>query len=336
MRLIYENGAMLAVFLLIYSAIAGRIERSLISGPIVFTAVGFILGADGLGILRIHIDGEGLRLLAELTLAMVLFTDAANADFSIVKRNLGVPERLLGIGLPLTIVLGFLVAAVIFPRLEILEMALLAAILAPTDAALGKPVVTNPAVPAAMREALNLESGLNDGICVPIVVLLLGLAVGTQIEGGTVGHVARVVVEAIGIGLIVGLGLTWLTTLMLRFAERRGWISEHWVEIPIVALAAACFAAAQALGGSGFIACFVGGLLLSGLRARHKEELLRGAEHMGEALALLTWVVFGGIVVDPHDRPLHLAGAALCSIEPDRDPDAAGFSLPDRDANEHR
>ena len=142
-----------------------------------------------------------------------------------------------------------------------------------------------------------MESGLNDGICVPIVVLLLGLAVDTQIEGGTVVHVARVVVEAIGIGLIVGLALTWLTTLMLRFAERRGWISEHWVEILIVALAAACFTAAQAFGGSGFIACFVGGLLLSGLGARHKEELLRGAEHMGEALALLTWVVFGGIVV---------------------------------------
>jgi NhaP-type Na+/H+ or K+/H+ antiporter len=148
-----------------------------------------------------------------------------------------------------------------------------------------------------MREALNLESGLNDGICVPIVVLLLGLAVGTEIEGGTMAHVARVVSEAIGLGAVIGLGLTWCTTLMLRFAERRGWISEHWVEIPIVALAASCFAAAQAVGGSGFIACFVGGLLLSGLRARHKEELLRGAEHMGEALALLTWVVFGGIVV---------------------------------------
>jgi NhaP-type Na+/H+ or K+/H+ antiporter len=84
---------------------------------------------------------------------------------------------------------------------------------------------------------------------------------------------------------------------MLRFAERQGWISKNWVEIPIVALAAACFAAAQAAGGSGFIACFVGGLLLSGLGEHHKEELLRGAEHMGEALALLTWVLFGGIVV---------------------------------------
>jgi sodium/hydrogen antiporter len=132
---------------------------------------------------------------------------------------------------------------------------------------------------------------------VPIVVLLLGLAVGTQIEGGTMGRVARVVVEAIGLGALIGVALTWSTIWMLRFAERRGWISEHWVEIPIVALAAACFAAAQAVGGSGFIACFVGGLLLSGLGERHKKELLRGAEHAGEALALLTWVVFGGIVV---------------------------------------
>jgi NhaP-type Na+/H+ or K+/H+ antiporter len=293
----YQNAAILAAFLLIYSAIAGRIERSLISGPIVFTAVGFILGPDGLGVLSLNITGEGLRLLAELTLAMVLFTDAANADFGIVRRNLGLPERLLLIGLPLTIILGFLVAAIVLPTLSILEMALLAALLAPTDAALGKPVVTNPTVSPVTREALNLESGLNDGICVPIVVLLLGLAVGTQMEGATVGDVARVVVEAIGIGAAVGLALTWSTVLMLRFAERQEWISENWVEIPIVALAAACFAAAQSAGGSGFIACFVGGLLLSGLGERHKQDLLRGAEHMGEALALLTWVVFGSFVV---------------------------------------
>ena len=293
----YQNAALLAAFLLIYSAIAGRIERSWISGPIVFTGVGFLLGPEGLGVLRMNVSGEGLRLLAELTLAMVLFTDAANADFGVVRRNLGLPERLLLIGLPLTIILGFLLAGIVFPSLETLEMALLAVMLAPTDAALGKPVVTNHAVPAVMREGLNLESGLNDGICVPIVVLLLGLAVGTQIAGEPMVHVARVVVEEIGIGLIVGLALTWLTTLMLRFAERREWIGEHWVEIPIVALAAACFAAAQAAGGSGFIACFVGGLSLSGLGPHHKAELLRGAEHTGEALALLTWVVFGGIVV---------------------------------------
>jgi len=263
----------------------------------VFTGIGFVLGPDALGVLRINISGEGLRLLAELTVSMVFFTDVANADFGVVRRNLGLPERRLLVGLPLTIVLGFLLAVIVFPSLDTPEIALLAAMLAPTDAALGKPVVANQAVPAVIREALNLESGLNDGICVPIVVILLGLAVGTDVEGGTVGHVVWVVVEEIGIGVLVGLALTWLTVRMVRFAEGQGWISKNWVEIPIVALAAACFAAAQAAGGSGFIACFVGGLLLSGLGEHHKEELLRGAEHMGEALALLTWVVFGGIVV---------------------------------------
>jgi sodium/hydrogen antiporter len=149
----YQNAAIFAAFLLIYSAVAGRVERSWISGPIVFTGVGFILGPDGLGVLRINISGEGLRLLAELTLVMVLFTDAANADFGVVRRNLGLPERLLLIGLPLTIVLGFLFAAIVFPSLDALEIALLAAMLAPTDAALGKPVVTNPTVPPVMRES---------------------------------------------------------------------------------------------------------------------------------------------------------------------------------------
>jgi sodium/hydrogen antiporter len=224
---------------------------------------------------------------------MVLFTDAANADFDIVRRNIGILERLLLIGLPLTILLRFLAAWLLFPNIALLEMALLGAMLAPTDAALGKPVATNQTVPAVLREALNIESDLNDGICVPVVVLLLGLTVGIQLEHGTMVHAIRVVVEELGIGALVGLALTWLTTLLLRLAELRAWISEHWEEIPIVALAAACFAAAQAAGGSGFIACFVGGLLLSGLRQAHKETLLRGAVATGEAMALLTWVAFG-------------------------------------------
>src|SRR5258708_2871790 len=169
----YQNAAMLAAFLLIYSAVAGRIERSRISGPIVFTAVGFLLGPDMLGVLHINIGGEGLRLLAELTLAMVLFTDAANADFSVVRHNLGLPERLLLIGLPLTILLGLLLAAIVFPSLETLELALLAAMLAPTDAALGKPVVTNQTVPAGIRRGAHLGSGRNDAIRAAVGMALL-------------------------------------------------------------------------------------------------------------------------------------------------------------------
>ena len=178
-----------------------------------------------------------------------------------VRRNVQLPERLLLLGLPLSILLGFGVAWLVFPGLGVLELALLATMLAPTDAALGKPVVTNPTVPAATRECLNVESGLNDGICVPIVVILLGLAIGTQIEGDAVSHVARIVAEAIGIGLAVGGVLPCGAALLLRWAKAHDWVSAGWTEVPAVALAGACFAVAQELGGSGFIACFIGGLI---------------------------------------------------------------------------
>ena len=293
----YQNATILAIFLLLYSAVSGRVGRSWLSGPIVFLAGGLILGPEALGVLQLTVDAEGVRLLAEAALAMVLFTDAANADFAVLRRNLGVPGRLLLIGLPLTILLGFAAAAIAFPRLDLLEMALLAAILAPTDAALGKPVVANRDVPAQVRESLNVESGLNDGICVPVVVILLGLAVGTQKEGYGALHMARIVAEQIGIGLVVGLAVTSSAALLLRGAVERGWMSEDWVELPVVAAAAACYAGAQAIGGSGFIACFAGGLVVSWLAPRRKHDLLRGAEGAGETLSLLTWVAFGALGV---------------------------------------
>jgi NhaP-type Na+/H+ or K+/H+ antiporter len=144
---------------------------------------------------------------------------------------------------------------------------------------------------------LNVESGLNDGICVPIVVILLGLAVGTQIEGDPASHVARIVAEAIGIGGAVGAVLPVAAALLLRWSKARGWVSHGWSEVPAVALAGACFAVAQELGGSGFIACFVGGLVFGRLVRQDKHAVLRGAENTGETLALLTWMLFGTLVV---------------------------------------
>lgn len=294
----YEDAAILAAVVLLYSAGAGRVGRSWFSGPILFTVAGMILGPAGLDALRLPLTAADLRTLAELALAMVLFSDAAHADLSVVRRTLALPERLLLIGLPLTIVLGFLVGLLVFPQIDVLEVALLATLLAPTDAALGAPVVSNAAVPAATREALNLESGLNDGICVPVVVVLLTFAVGTEIEGSTVGHIVMVVVEEIGIGLVAGLVLTGGGVAVLRLASRLGWTSEHWLHVPVVALAALCFTAAQALGGSGFIACFTGGLLYGFLQSGRHPDLLGGASSTGEVLALLTWVVFGGPVLE--------------------------------------
>ena len=293
----YQEVAILAAVVLLYSAVSGRVARSWLSGPIVFTAAGLVLGPAGLGVLTLPLTAAGLHTLAELALAMVLFTDAAHADLSVVRRALALPERLLMVGLPLTILLGFLAGLLLFPQIDPLEVALLAALLAPTDAALGAPVVANAAVPAPTREALNLESGLNDGICVPVIVILLDFAVGREIQGGTALHVLTVVAEELGIGLVVGVAVTAAAVGMLRLATRLGWIGGHWLQIPVVALAALCFATAQALGGSGFIACFTGGLLFGVLHGKGPPNLLAGAASTGEVLALVTWLVFGGPVL---------------------------------------
>jgi len=287
----YADLTILALFVFVYSAVAGGVERTPVTGPIVFTAFGLALGPVGLGWLHLDVDQEGLRTLAELTLALVLFTDAANADLSVLGKSWRIPERLLGMGLPLTIVLGFAVGVLLFRDLGLLEIAILATMLAPTDAALGKAVVTNASVPADMREGLNVESGLNDGICVPILLALLALATGVEQyrPGFSLGFFA----EAIGIGLAVGVAVTLAATWLLTLCARHGWITETWRRVPVVALALSCFALGQLLGGSGFIAAFSGGLLFGALAKQEKHALLLAAEGTGDTLALVTWVAFG-------------------------------------------
>ena len=312
----YETAAVLAAVVLIYSVIAGRGGVSWLSGPILFVAAGFVLGPAASNLFKLDITGAELRLMAEISLAMVLFSDAAHANLTVVRRFVGLPERLLMIGLPLTIALGFVLGLWILPALGVLEIALLAALLAPTDAALGTPVVANAAVPSKTREALNLESGLNDGICVPVVIILLDFAIGTEIQGSTALHIIIVVVEEIGIGLLVGLGLTALAASILRYSARLGWITEEWRHIPAIALAALCFMTAQALGGSGFIACFTGGLLFGFLAKHHRAELLGSVASAGEVMSLFTWLVFGGPVLAMmlHKVTLPIALYAVLSL----------------------
>jgi NhaP-type Na+/H+ or K+/H+ antiporter len=293
----YENLAILAAFVFLYSISSGGFERTLFSGAIVYTAFGLILGPLGLGVLDLRVDAEGLSVLAELTLALVLFTDAANANLRELKHSFRIPQRLLLIGLPLTILLGFGAGIFVFDGLTLLEIAIVATMLAPTDAALGKAVVTNESVPSNIREGLNVESGLNDGICVPILFIFLALATSAGAQGGTSLLALKLVAQAIGIGVAVGAGLTFLgVKLLTRFADR-GWVTETWRQLPVPAMAVTCFALAQWLGGSGFIACFAGGMLFGGLEKQHKHKLMLAAEGTGDTLALITWVVFGAAVV---------------------------------------
>jgi NhaP-type Na+/H+ or K+/H+ antiporter len=293
----YENLAILAAFVLIYSLVCGGLEKTPFNGAIVFTAFGLVLGPLGLGLLTLELNAELLSTLAELTLAMVLFTDASNTNLRVLKESFTIPKRLLLIGLPLTILLGFGAGFLIFDGLTLIEIAIIATMLAPTDAALGKAVVTNEAVPVNIRESLNVESGLNDGICVPILFIFLALEASAAGEGGGSMLALKLVVEAIGIGAAVGAGLTFLATRLFPYCADRGWVTETWQQLTVPALAVTCFAVAQWLGGSGFIACFVGGLLYDRLSKRHKQKFLLAAEGIGDTLALITWVVFGTAVI---------------------------------------
>ena len=261
----YLNAALLAVFALLYALVSGRVERSRLSGPIVFVLAGLLLGPVS-SHLALRLTVDDLRVLAEITLAVVLFSDAANADLARIRHSRYLPRRLLLVGLPLTVILGFFAGLALFPGLGPVEVALIATILAPTDAALGKPVVTNPSVPPDTREALNFESGLNDGICVPLVLLLLEVAAGTEAHRPFL-HILATVIEEIGIGLLAGLALAIPAAALVRRALARAWIGATWTGLPAIALAVACFALAQHLGGSGFIAAFTGGLVF-GARLR--------------------------------------------------------------------
>jgi NhaP-type Na+/H+ or K+/H+ antiporter len=198
----YQMLAVLCAFAFLYSLVGARVERMPVAGPIVFTCFGLLAGPLGAGLLSVPARPEGLRFLAELTLALVLFINAANANLGVLSRNRRIPARLLLVGLPLTILLGFGHGAHLFPALGWVDWALLDTTMAPTDAALGKAVVTNEAVPAPVWEALNVESGLNDGICVPLLLILLAIAAAPGEIGAAVQH--HFFLKEIGIGMVAG------------------------------------------------------------------------------------------------------------------------------------
>ncbi len=291
----YTDLATLAVFAFLFSAIAGRVERSVLTGPIVYILFGLIGGPMVLGFLDIQVHTTELRVIADLTLALVLFMDAANADLRTLKSHAVIPRRMLLIGLPLCIALGSWTGTVIFPDFTIYEACILATMLAATDAALGKGVVSNKAVPARVREGLNAESGLNDGLCVPVLLVFLALAAGSGGEGSTGELALTLVLEELGIGALVGLSLTFVGVQIMRLAHRLGWFTDVWVQLPVVLLALACFATAQSLHGSGYIAAFVGGLLFGHLADNKTHKLVLAGEGIAELLAMFTWVIFGAV-----------------------------------------
>ena len=292
-----EDLAIIAAFVVAYSLVSQRFARSAITGPMVFVAFGLLVGPSLLDLVDLSVENELVLTLAELTLVLVLFTDAARIDFRLLREQPAVPARLLGIGLPLTIALGALLAALLFGELAAWEAILLAAVLAPTDAALGQAVVTNLGVPLRVRQALNVESGLNDGIAAPVVSV--GIAGSIAIVGFDAADSVEFAAKQIGYGLLLGVAIGGVGGWAVSLATRKGWASEALGHIAMLACALAAFWLAEVVEGNGFLAAFVGGLTLGHIARHLGEELFHFAEEEGQLLTLLTFMIFGGAFAAP-------------------------------------
>jgi NhaP-type Na+/H+ or K+/H+ antiporter len=291
--------AVIAGIMLAYIALQTWRPHAL-APAIAFTAAGFLVGTEGLGWIDVLPDAGSLRVLAEATLALVLFSDAARIDLRALRDGYAVPARLLGIGLPLSIAAGTLAAMLVLPQLTAAEAAVLAIVLAATDAALGQAVVTDERLPPSIRQGLNVESGLNDGLCVPALVIVLAFA---DSQSGPLSgpDASRLVVESIGYGVLMGAvaglaaALVQRRTLPTCDEEEAQWL---WLLTPLAA--ALAFGLAAPLGGSGFIAAFVAGIVFGAVGGGPREAAQPlPAQDVGALLNALTFVVFGAAFMRP-------------------------------------
>jgi NhaP-type Na+/H+ or K+/H+ antiporter len=288
--------AVLAIVVFAFGLVSRRLEGTLLTAPLVFVAAGIVLGPAGLGLVEFGLDDHTVLLLGEIALAILLFTDAARINLSALRQNEGLPLRLLGIGMPLTIALGTVVAALVLTDLTFWEAAIVGAVLAPTDAALGQAVVSNPRVPVRVRQALNVEAGLNDGLSVPFLALFLTLAV-AQEELQPASYWIRFALEQVGLGVLVGVGVGLAGGWLVSWASKREWMTDSSQRIALLALAIIAWALADQIGGNGFIAAFVGGLAVGPTVERVGEQLIRFTEAEGQLLNLSVFFIFGVLVV---------------------------------------
>jgi NhaP-type Na+/H+ or K+/H+ antiporter len=289
--------ATIAALLIAYATVSWRLQRLNVSGAMFFTTAGLLAG-PALGLLDLDVRGEHVKLLAEVTLTLVLFADASRISLRALQREFAVPLRLLGIGLPLTIALGAVTGAAILPGVGFAEALVLAIVLACTDAALGQAVVSDERIPSRIRQGLNVESGLNDGLCVPLFFIAIAIA---EADAGTASaHSAfTLVVEQIGYGLVGGVVAGALGGIAVSLATRRRLIEPHWLQILSVASALLAAGVAEALGGSIFIAAFTGGFLFGALRRDAGGEVTYLVDEGGELFNAVTFIVFGAVILGP-------------------------------------
>ncbi len=298
-------GILVAVAALIvtYGLFSGAPLARYVTGPMVFTAAGFGLAAlwfdsSAATLDRSEIATEAMQLLAEFGLAILLFTDAARINPTHLRAGEGLPARMLLIGLPGTMALGLLIAWAFFPGDPWWSLALIALILAPTDAALGQSAIANPDMPEFVSQTLNVESGLNDGLALPPILIVLGIAAGNDGSGGFASGAATMAGHLILgplAGIVIGYGGGWL----IRRAVQRHEMTRLFQRLSAPALAIVAYAGAEAIGGNGFIAAFAGGLMVSVTlhRAASAQRLEDFAVAEANILISALFLLFGALIV---------------------------------------
>ncbi|MEV0173073.1 cation:proton antiporter [Streptomyces sp. NPDC050803] len=286
-----------------YALGSRRLSSTPVSSAMVFVGAGMLIGPLGLDIVDLAHDSELIVALLEAALTLVLFTDAMTVHRRDLRTGGFLPGRLLGIGLPLTIGAGWLLAWPLLPGLTVWELALVAAILAPTDAALGKTAMSSPRVPPLVRQGLNVESGLNDGMVLPFFVLFLAAIPGTAAsEDGVAGAFWQALLLSSVIGLAVGV----IGGRLLQAARGKGWVDREWRMLFVPAVAAASYGLAVVVDGSGFIAAWVAGFAFGVVLRRFPvegkpstDDTADFTETLGGLLASVSLMLFGAVLLGP-------------------------------------
>ena len=289
--------AVLAIILVLYAALADKLGRWSITMPMVFVAIGFFLGPAVVGLLPLSPEAEPVKVLTEITLALLLFADASTLSLEQLRGHASLSVRLLTVGLLLTMALGAGAALLLLPGEGLAFACLLGALLAPTDAALGLPIFNNPRVPVRIRLALNIESGLNDGIATPFVLLFLAFATATEEGAQASGGWLRMALSEIALAVVVGSAVGLIGGWVLRQAARRGWTTGGSEQIGVLGLALAAYIGSVAIGGNGFIAAFIGGIVFRAATSSEFIEQAEFTETLGTFLSAAVWTIFGTVLV---------------------------------------
>jgi len=287
------------ICILLAALVSRRVQNTAITLPMIYTTMGLLVSPLFFNLVNINPRSQGLQLVAELTLVIVLANDAARIGIRQLWRDHSLPQRLLVIGLPLTVVLGSLLAAIIFPEISLVEAIILAIVLTPTDASLGQSVVSNPKVPMRIRQAINIESGLNDGISLPFLLLAIALALDLEVTISS-GRFFTYVVAQIFIGGLVGVILGYTGMRAIRWGVTSAWMNARFQKISALALALLAYSLATYLDGNGYIAAFVFGLTFGNTFGRiESESLIDFSEMQVDLLMLVTFVLFGAVMLPP-------------------------------------